>query len=131
MLKNVTAAIKWITKGMKAYIISGRWHDRHGEDGRSQPRMCMRLVKARKVLADTVIAYLKEKGAVNDDGTIDYRCVYSINGNEVNIDGKPPYNTVDEVRKAIMAKGVSEFSVDVDNDGTWADWGISLTECED
>lgn len=131
MLKNVTAAIKWITKGMKAYIISGRWHDRHGEDGLNQPRMCMRLAKARKILADTVIAYLKERGAVNDeDGTIDYRCVYSINGNEVD-NGKPPYNTVDEVRKAIMAKGVLGFSVDVDNDGTWAEWDISLTECED
>jgi hypothetical protein len=90
----------------------------------------MRLAKARKVLADLVIAYLKERGAVNDDGTIDYRAVYSINGNEVD-NGKPPYNTVDDVRKAIMAKGVTGFSVDVDNDGTWAEWDISLTECED
>lgn len=131
MLKNFTMAIKWITKGMKAYIITGRWHDRHGDDGRSMPRMCSRIAKARAVLAEMVIAYLKEKGAVNDDGTIDYRAVYSINGNEVDIDGKPPYNTVDAVRKAIMAKGVSEFSVDIDNDGTWADWGISLSKCED
>ena len=126
MLNN----IKWITKGMKAYIITGRWHDRHGEDGISTPRLFMRLAKARKALADLVIAYLKERGAINDDGTIDYRAVYSINGNEVD-NGKPPYNTVDEVRKAIMAKGVSGFSVDVDNDGTWAEWDISLTECED
>ena len=130
MLKTVTSYIKWITKGMKAYIITGRWHDRHGEDGMNKPRMFMRLAKARKALADLVIAYLKERGAVNDDGTIDYQAVYSINGNEVQ-DGKPPYNTVDEIRKAIMAKGVSGFSVDVDNDGTWAEWDISLTECED
>ena len=130
MLKNATLLINWITKGMKAYIITGRWHDRHGEDGMNKPRMCMRLAKARKILADIVIAYLAGKGAVNDDGTIDYRFVYSINGNEVN-NGKPPYTTVDEVKKAIMAKGVSGFSVDVDNDGTWAEWDISLTKCED
>lgn len=131
MLKNIIMTIKWITKGMKAYIISGRWHDKHGEDGRSKPRMCSRIAKAREVLAEMVIAYLKEKGAVNDDGTIDYKCVYSIKGNEVDIEGQPPYNTVDDVRKVIMGKGVSEFSVDIDNDGTWADWGIDLTKCED
>lgn len=130
MLKNATSFFKWITKGMKAYIITGRWHDRHGEDGMNKPRMFMRLAKARKVLADLVIAYLAERGAVNDDGTLDYRFVYSINGNEVK-DGKAPYNTVDELRKAIMSKGVSEFSVDVDNDGTWSEWDISLTKCED
>ena len=131
MLKNALMAIQWVTKGMKAYIITGRWHDRHGEDGRNKPRMCKRIAKAREVLAEMVIAYLKEKGAINDDGTIDYKSVYSINGNEVSIDGQPPYNTVDDVRKAIMARGVSEFSVDIDNDGTWADWGIDLTKCED
>lgn len=131
MLKNALMAIKWITKGMKSYVISGRWHDRHGEDGRYKPRTCAHIAKAREILAEMVIAYLKEKGAVNDDGTIDYKAVYSIDGNEVDIEGKPPYNTVDDVRKAIMAKGVSEFSVDIDNDGTWADWGIDLTKCED
>ena len=131
MLKNALMVIKWITKGMKAYIITGRWHDRHGEDGINKPRMCKRNAKARGVLAELVIDYLNERGAVNDDGTIDYDCVYSINGNEVSIDGQPPYATVDDVRKAIMAKGVSEFSVNVDNDGTWADWSIDLTKCED
>lgn len=130
MLKTLKAAIQYITKGMRTVVMTGRWHDRHGSDGLDKPRVFATMKAAHKAVADSVESYLKSHGAIDDDGNINYNSVYSINGNEL-LDGKKPYTTIKELRKALMGRDGYDVSIDIDNDGTWAEWCLNTVICED
>jgi len=130
MLKAIKTVKQYITKGTRTIVMTGRWHDRHGSDGLDTPRVFSNMKAAHKAVADSVEIYLKSHGAIDDDGAIDYNSVFSINGNEV-VDEQKPYATIKELRKALMGRDGYDVSIDIDNDGTWAEWSLNTVICED
>ena len=130
MIKTIRAAIQYITKGMRTVVMTGRFHTRHGSDGLDKPRVFSKMKAAHEAVADSVEVYLKSHGAIDVDGNINYDAVHTINGDGV-IDGKVPYKTIKELRKSLMGRDGYDVSIDIDNDGTWAEWCLNTVICED
>lgn len=117
---------KCVSPGMIGVIITGRWHNRHGESGLYSPKLCSSMDAAKQLLFDDLRNKLSSIDALRGDGGIDYDNVFTING-----DGKDIYPTIDKVRDEIMNMNGDhiDFSINVDDDHTWSEWEINVETC--
>lgn len=101
------------------YVVAGRFQDRHGDEGLNGPEVFSTLAKAVKYIAAEAGAYLKYYDGLLEDGKIDYDTVYDINGeNSILSTGDIlPYVKKNEA-----------ISINLDGEGTWADWAIFKEE---
>ena len=108
------------------YVVAGRYQDRHGDEGLNGPDAFSTLTKAAEYIAAEAEAYLKHYDALLEDGTIDYDTV-----NDIDDD---PGDTDDSIlaAKDILpyVKENEAISINIDGEGTWADWTIFKEEVQ-
>lgn len=108
------------------YVVAGRYQDRHGDEGLNGPEVFSTSTKAAEYIADKVENYLKCYDAISDDGTIDYNTINEIDGD---------YGDTDDSLKSVKdifqyVKKNQSISINVDGEGTWADWDIYKEEVQ-
>ena len=122
--KNIKAVEAEAVLGKHVYIIICDWADRHGESDVNEPKAFNTLAKARKALADDVVAYVDQFGGWDGDGgKLDQDVIYDIN-----------YENLDDLdTKAKLHKYASKRSnmfINQDDNGTHASWSIHRVKVE-
>lgn len=122
--KNIKAVEAEAVLGKHVYIMIGDWSDRHGGRDVNKPKVFNTLAKARKALADDVVAYVDQFGGWDGDGgTMKKDVIDSID--YANLD---ELNTKAKLRK--YARTRSSMFISHDDKGTYANWSIHLVKVE-
>lgn len=108
------------------YVVAGRYQDRHGDEGLNGPEVFSTSAKAAKYIAAEAETYLKYYDAISDDGTIDYDTVNEIDGDYG--DGETSLKAAKDILQYV--KKNQSISINVDGEGTWADWDIFKEEVQ-
>lgn len=108
------------------FVAAGRYQDRHGDEGINGPYVFSTMVKAAKYIADQAETYLKYYDAISDEGTIDYDAINEIDGDCG--DNDDSLKSSKDILKYV--KKNQSISINVDGEGTWADWDIYKEEIQ-
>jgi len=122
--KNIKSVEADTVLGKHIYTLICDWADRHGESDVNEPKAFSTLAKARKALADDVVAYVDQFGGWDGDcGKLDKDVIYDIN-----------YEDLDELdTRAKLHKYASKRSsmfINQDDSGTYATWSIHRVKVE-
>lgn len=120
--KNIKAVEAEAVLGKHVYIMICDWSDRHGQSDVKEPKAFNTLAKARKALADDVVAYVDQFGGWDGDGeTMNKDVVY-----DINYENLDDLNTKAKLHK--YARTRSSMFIDLDDNGTYANWSIHLVK---
>lgn len=122
MTMNVKTANAKAVTGKCVYVLVCEWRDRHGPEGLDTPRVFSNPYDARMAMAEDVVCYIDSHHGFKSDGELDTDAIYCVNNA---MDGSPN-------RKAVTreAKRAYQYTVNVDDDGTYANWQIHLVKVD-
>jgi len=102
------------------YVVTGRFQDRHGDEGLNGPELFSTIDKAAKYLAEQAEEFIKYHNGLHKDGTIDYDTVDSIDDDQGDTDDS-----------ILAAKDILPYvqknhaiDINIDGEGTWSNWEI-------
>ena len=118
--KNVKVATAELIANKPVFVLTVNWADRHGPTGPEVPKVFSNPASAREAMIHDIETYVKDFGIVDAQGKLDNECFYSINDDDESIvDLK---TLLAAARKAATAR--DEFSINVDDSGTWCGWQV-------
>lgn len=122
--KNIKADEADTVLGKHVYVLVCDWSDRHGESDVNEPKAFNTLAKARKALADDVVAYVDQFGGWDEaSGKLINEVIYDINYEDLD-----ELDTKEKLHK--YASKRSSMFINQDDNGTYANWSIHRVKVE-
>lgn len=128
--KNIKAIEADAIYGKRVYVLVCDWHDRHGESAVNEPVVCVGLKKARKTMCDQIENYIDQFAgwkSWNEDERKD-EIDYTAGIHQIDYEDESKIVTRADLRKYVGRK--TNVSINVDDDGTYANWSISRVKIQ-
>ena len=128
--KNIKAIEADAIYGKHVYVLVFEWHDRHGESAVNEPVVCVGLKKARQTMCDQIENYIDQFAgwkSWNEDELKD-EIDYEHGIQQIDYEDEKEIVTRADLRKYV---GRQDYvSINVDDDGTYANWSISRVKIQ-
>lgn len=128
--KNIKAIEADAIYGKHVYVLVFDWHDRHGESAVNEPVVCVGLKKARQTMCDQIENYIDQFAgwkSWNEDELKD-EIDYEHGIQQIDYEDEKEIVTRADLRKYV---GRQDYvSINVDDDGTYANWSISRVKIQ-
>jgi hypothetical protein len=128
--KNIKAVEADAIYGKHVYVLVFDWHDRHGESAVNEPVVCVGLKKARQTMCDQIENYIDQFAgwkSWNEDELKD-EIDYEHGIQQIDYEDEKEIVTRADLRKYVGRQ--SNVSINVDDDGTYANWSISRVKIQ-
>lgn len=128
--KNIKAIEADAIYGKHVYVLVFDWHDRHGESAINEPVVCVGLKKARQTMCDQIENYIDQFAgwkSWNEDELKD-EIDYEHGICQIDYEDEKEIVTRADLRKYIGRQ--TAVSINVDDDGTFANWSISRVKIQ-
>ena len=128
--KNIKAVEADAIYGKHVYVLVFDWHDRHGESAVNEPVVCVGLKKARQAMCDSVENYIDQFAgwkSWNEDELKD-EIDYEHGIHQIDYEDEAEIVTRADLRKYVRRQ--TNVSINVDDDGTYANWSISRVKIQ-
>jgi hypothetical protein len=128
--KNIKAVEADAIYGKHVYVLVFDWHDRHGESAVNEPVVCVGLKKARQAMCDSIENYIDQFAgwkSWNEDELKD-EIDYEHGIHQIDYEDEKEIVTRADLRKYVGRQ--SNVSINVDDDGTYANWSISRVKIQ-
>lgn len=128
--KNIKAIEADAIYGKRVYVLVCDWHDRHGESAVNEPVVCVGLKTARKTMCDQIENYIDQFAgwkSWNEDERKD-EIDYTAGIHQIDYEDESKIVTRADLRKYVGRK--TNVSINVDDDGTYANWSISRVKIQ-
>lgn len=128
--KNIKAIEADAIYGKHVYVLVFDWHDRHGESAVNEPVVCVGLKKARQAMCDSVENYIDQFAgwkSWNEDELKD-EIDYEHGIHQIDYEDEKEIVTRADLRKYVGRQ--TNVSINVDDDGTYANWSISRVKIQ-
>lgn len=128
--KNIKAIEADAIYGKTVYVLVHDWHDRHGESAVNEPVVCVGLKKARQAMCDSVENYIDQFAGwknLNEDELTD-EIDYEHGIHQIDYEDEKEIVTRADLRKYVRRQ--TNMSINVDDDGTYANWSISRVKIQ-
>ena len=128
--KNIKAVEANAIYGKRVYVLVFDWHDRHGESAIDEPVVCVGLKKARKAMCDDIENYIDQFAgwkSWNEDELTD-EIDYEHGIHQIDYEDEAEIVTRADLRKYVRRQ--TNVSINVDDDGTYANWSISRVKIQ-
>jgi hypothetical protein len=130
--KNIKAIEADAIYGKRVYVLVCDWHDRHGESAVNEPVVCVGLKKARKTMCDQIENYIDQfagwKRLNDNDDSLKDEIDYTAGIHQIDYEDESKIVTRADLRKYVGRK--TNVSINVDDDGTYANWSISRVKIQ-
>lgn len=130
--KNIKAVEADTIYGKHVYVLVFDWHDRHGESAVNEPVVCVGLKKARKTMCDQIENYIDQFAGwkrLNDkDDSPNDEIDYKAGIHQIDYEAEADIVTRADLRKYVRRQ--TNVSINVDDDGTYANWSISRVKIQ-
>jgi hypothetical protein len=130
--KNIKAIEADAIYGKRVYVLVCDWHDRHGESAVNEPVVCVGLKKARKTMCDQIENYIDQfagwKRLNDNDDSLKDEIDYTAGIHQIDYEDESKIVTRADLRKYVGRK--INVSINVDDDGTYANWSISRVKIQ-
>ena len=128
--KNIKAIEADAIYGKRVYVLVFDWHDRHGESAVNEPVVCVGLKAARKAMCDQIENYIDQFAgwkSWNEDELTD-EIDYEHGIHQIDYEDESKIVTRADLRKYVRRQ--TNLSINVDDDGTYANWSISRVKIQ-
>lgn len=128
--KNIKAVEADAIYGKHVYVLVFDWHDRHGESAVNEPVVCVGLKKARQTMCDQIENYIDQFAgwkSWNEDELKD-EIDYEHGIHQIDYADGADIVTRADLRKYVRRQ--TNVSINVDDDGTYANWSISRVKIQ-
>lgn len=128
--KNIKVIEAEAILGKTVYVMVHDWHDRHGESEINEPVVCVGLKKARKAMGESIENYIDEFAgwkSLNEDELKD-EIDYEHGIHQIDYEDESEIVTRADLRKYVRRQ--TNVSINVDDDGTYANWSISRVKIQ-
>lgn len=128
--KNIKAIEADAIYGKHVYVLVFDWHDRHGESAVNEPVVCVGLKKARQTMCDQIENYIDQFAgwkSWNEDELKD-EIDYEHGIRQIDYEDESKIVTRADLRKYVGRQ--TNMSINVDDDGTYANWSISRVKIQ-
>ena len=128
--KNIKAVEADAIYGKHVYVLVFDWHDRHGESAVNEPVVCVGLKKARQAMCDSIENYIDQFAgwkSWNEDELTD-EIDYEHGIHQIDYEDEAEIVTRADLRKYVRRQ--TNVSINVDDDGTYANWSISRVKIQ-
>lgn len=128
--KNIKAVEANAIYGKHVYVLVFDWHDRHGESAIDEPVVCVGLKKARQAMCESIENYIDQFAgwkSWNEDELTD-EIDYEHGIHQIDYEDEAEIVTRADLRKYVRRQ--TNVSINVDDDGTYANWSISRVKIQ-
>ena len=130
--KNIKAIEADAIYGKHVYVLVFDWHDRHGESAVNEPVICVGLKKARQTMCDQIENYIDQfagwKRLNDNDDSLKDEIDYTAGIHQIDYEDESKIVTRADLRKYVRRQ--TNVSINVDDDGTYANWSISRVKIQ-